>query len=241
MATVAVFGTGLAALAVAAVAVADPSPPYQFTGSPAGNTDDPNSDGAAPSSDRGSLNPLHYNEHPITVPANEENERMTVRVTWDSTAASDWDLLVFRDVNGDGHAQSDEPLEDSSLQEAGAAEEVKVNGLTPSAKYVARVVNFSATVPYQGTVTYRADPPQTTITKRPPDKTDKSTVKFRFVSDEPGSTFQCKADNKPFTPCSSPKELRRLDEGRHTFRVRAVDPAGNEDPTPAKDEFKVVD
>jgi hypothetical protein len=28
--------------------------------------------------------------------------------------------------------------------------------------------------------------------------------------------------------------------GRHLFRVRATDAAGNADPTPAKDRFKIV-
>ena len=84
------------------------------------------------------------------------------------------------------------------------------------------------------------DPPETTITKGAPDKTDESKVKFKFRSDEAGSTFQCKIDRKPWKTCASPKTVKRLDEGRHKFKVRAVDAAGNVDPTAAKDKFKVV-
>jgi len=83
------------------------------------------------------------------------------------------------------------------------------------------------------------DPPQTTITKRPPNKTDKRTVEFKMSSDEPRSTFQCKLDRQPWRGCASPKKVAQLDEGRHRFRARARDAAGNVDPSPAKDKFKV--
>jgi hypothetical protein len=85
------------------------------------------------------------------------------------------------------------------------------------------------------------DPPQTKITKDPPNKTDESTVKFRFRSDEASSSFECKVDKKRWKPCGSPKRVKRLDEGKHRFKVRAIDTAGNPDPTPDKDKFKVVD
>ena len=83
-------------------------------------------------------------------------------------------------------------------------------------------------------------PPQTTITKGPPGRTHKRTVKFKFVSSEAGSTFQCKLDRKPFKGCRSPKKLKRLKPGKHVFKVRAIDPAGNVDPTPAVKRFKVL-
>jgi hypothetical protein len=85
------------------------------------------------------------------------------------------------------------------------------------------------------------DPPETEITKDAPKRTDEAAVKFRFVSDEPGSTFDCKLDKKKFKTCDSPQKVRRLDQGRHKFKVRATDPAGNVDASPAKDRFKVVD
>jgi hypothetical protein len=84
------------------------------------------------------------------------------------------------------------------------------------------------------------DPPDTTITKGAPFKTDLSKVKYKFVSDEQGSTFECKIDKNPFKPCSSPKTVKHLAEGKHKFNVRAIDTAGNVDPTAAKDKFKVV-
>lgn len=84
------------------------------------------------------------------------------------------------------------------------------------------------------------DPPETTITKKPRARTHDRTPTFKFVSDEPGSTFKCKLDRNRFRRCTSPKTLKRLSFGRHTFKVKAKDKAGNVDPTPAKRIFKVI-
>ncbi len=85
------------------------------------------------------------------------------------------------------------------------------------------------------------DPPQTKIRKAPKGKIDADTVKVRFKSDEPGSSCECKLDRKPYKPCHSPRKLKHLDDGKHKFRVRATDAAGNTDPSPAKAKFKVVE
>jgi len=84
------------------------------------------------------------------------------------------------------------------------------------------------------------DPPNTKIKKGPRGKVDETTVKFKFKSDEPNSTFECKVDRKKFKPCKSPKKVKRLDEEKHKFLVRATDAAGNTDPSPAKRKFEVV-
>jgi hypothetical protein len=82
--------------------------------------------------------------------------------------------------------------------------------------------------------------PQTKITKGPKAKTHATTVKFKFSSSDAGSTFECKLDKKPFKRCKSPKKYKKLKPGKHVFKVRAVDKAGNVDPTPAKKKFKVL-
>jgi CSLREA domain-containing protein len=83
-------------------------------------------------------------------------------------------------------------------------------------------------------------PPDTKITKGPPKKTHKRKVTFKFTSTEGKSTFQCKLDRKPFKACSSPKTYKKLIPGKHVFKVRAIDKAGNVDPTPAKRKFTVL-
>jgi CSLREA domain-containing protein len=83
-------------------------------------------------------------------------------------------------------------------------------------------------------------PPQTKITKGPKAKSSSTKVKFKFSSTEAGSTFQCKLDRKPFKPCRSPKKYSGLKPGKHVFKVRAIDAAGNTDSSPAVKKFKVL-
>ena len=83
-------------------------------------------------------------------------------------------------------------------------------------------------------------PPQTKITKGPKSKSASRKAKFKFTSSEAGSTFQCKLDRKPFKPCRSPKKYRGLKPGKHVFKVRATDAAGNVDTSPAVKRFKIT-
>jgi large repetitive protein len=55
------------------------------------------------------------------------------------------------------------------------------------------------------------------------------------LSSEAGATFQCSLDAAPFAACSSPASftVAQLSNGQHTLQARAVDAAGNVDPTPA--------
>lgn len=82
-------------------------------------------------------------------------------------------------------------------------------------------------------------PPKTRIVKGPKGKTQGRTVQFRFNADEPDVTFQCKLDGKRFRACKSPLRYEDLKPGKHVFRVRAIDAAGNRDSSPAKREFTV--
>lgn len=83
------------------------------------------------------------------------------------------------------------------------------------------------------------EPPQTTILKGPGRKLGAGIARFRFRSSEAGSRFVCKLDKRKARPCKSSKRYTRLKPGRHRFKVWAIDPAGNKDPTPAKRRFKV--
>ena len=85
------------------------------------------------------------------------------------------------------------------------------------------------------------DPPETKIDKSPKNKLTGSTAVYKFSSDEENVTFECKIDKKPFKPCTSPKRYKRLKEGKHSFKVKATDAAGNVDTSAAGDRFKVVD
>jgi FG-GAP-like repeat len=90
-------------------------------------------------------------------------------------------------------------------------------------------------------VTPDSTAPETKITKEPDNRIDKSKVKYKFSSSEPGSTFKCGFDSQHLKSCDSPQTYKHLDAGKHKFIVAATDAAGNTDPTPAKDKFKVED
>jgi hypothetical protein len=75
--------------------------------------------------------------------------------------------------------------------------------------------------------------PETVITGGPSASTTDTSAAFAFQSPETGTTFACSLDQGVFTACSSPKSYTGLAVGQHTFRVQAVDAAGNVDATPA--------
>ena len=79
-------------------------------------------------------------------------------------------------------------------------------------------------------------PPQTTVLHRPAavlwTRRAKRRIALRFAATESGSTFRCRLDRQPFRSCASPRAYA-LTPGRHAIRIRAVDAAGNADPTPA--------
>jgi Ca2+-binding RTX toxin-like protein len=86
-------------------------------------------------------------------------------------------------------------------------------------------------------------PPRTKIVKRPaklvrvrPHRA--APVVFRFAANE-RSRFECKLDARPYRRCHSPLRAR-LRPGAHTFRVFAIDAAGNRDKTPAVFRLRVA-
>jgi hypothetical protein len=83
-------------------------------------------------------------------------------------------------------------------------------------------------------------PPATTIKRHPPARTRSRSVRFRFESSEPESSFKCKLDKHGWKRCGADFEIKELDTGDHRLQVRATDQFGNTDPTPADDHFRVI-
>ena len=84
--------------------------------------------------------------------------------------------------------------------------------------------------------------PDTTIDSGPSGLTNDASPSFTFSSTEsplltPG--FECSLDAAEWASCASPKAYASLSEGAHTFQVRAVDAAGNPDPSPDSRSFTV--
>ncbi|MCB0865956.1 MAG: carboxypeptidase regulatory-like domain-containing protein [Solirubrobacterales bacterium] len=83
--------------------------------------------------------------------------------------------------------------------------------------------------------------PDTTIDSGPQqDETiTTASAQFTFSATEGGSTFECSVDSGAYASCTSPHTMSSLSNGSHSFAVRATDPAGNTDATPASRTFTV--
>jgi acid phosphatase type 7 len=82
-------------------------------------------------------------------------------------------------------------------------------------------------------------PPETTITSGPSGTTSATSASFSLSSSEDGSNFQCRLDSGIWAGCGSPASYGGLTPGGHTFEARAIDAAGNTDPTPAASSWSV--
>ncbi len=89
------------------------------------------------------------------------------------------------------------------------------------------------------TLTWTVDSvaPNTTLTAV---QTDNTSMTFTFSSSETQSTFSCALDNGPASSCTSPLSLASLPAGNHVLSVRAIDSAGNIDPTGAFAAFVIL-
>lgn len=95
-----------------------------------------------------------------------------------------------------------------------------------------------------GRVEFNVDtiPPETDLAGQPSGLTNNNHAAFTFTSpSDPGASFQCRFDaaGNSWEPCISPWQRDDLEDGAHVLEVRAVDRAGNADPTPAVREFNV--
>ncbi len=110
---------------------------------------------------------------------------------------------------------------------------------TFSVRAVDQAGNTDAT-PATRSFTVDTQAPDTTITSGPPATTTDRTPTFAFSASQAGGTFQCRLDTANFSSCSSPKTYATQSFASHTFQVRAIDTAGNIDPTPAAQTFTIT-
>ncbi|MBI2373891.1 MAG: tandem-95 repeat protein [Deltaproteobacteria bacterium] len=81
--------------------------------------------------------------------------------------------------------------------------------------------------------------PDTSITTAEPNPTNDSTGDFTFSANEVGATFQCSIDGGGYSACAATFSTAALADGLHTISVRAIDPVGNVDSTPATHSWVV--
>lgn len=84
--------------------------------------------------------------------------------------------------------------------------------------------------------------PKTRITFGPSFRTARRKAVFRFTDEtgQPYTRFACKLDRRRWRGCGSPFKLSKLARGRHVFRVKGVNGAGEWEAQPAQRRFKVV-
>ena len=99
---------------------------------------------------------------------------------------------------------------------------------------------FATSIPLSQLTTPPPDttPPKTSLSKTLISQA-RRTASFRFSSNEARSSFLCKLDKTAFKTCTSPKTYKNLKRGRHEFRVKARDRAGNVDATPTIKKFSI--
>lgn len=101
------------------------------------------------------------------------------------------------------------------------------------------------------TATFNDTPPDTTITsaldgygaaKSSGGSSLSNSITFTFTgTDATGVVgYQCRRDGAAYASCTSPISYSGLALGSHTFMVRAVDTAGNVDPSPASFTWAVI-
>jgi hypothetical protein len=92
-----------------------------------------------------------------------------------------------------------------------------------------------------GNVDVLAQPITWTVDTTPPDTVladpgnivGSTAPQFTFSATEAGASFQCSFNHASFAACASPLFVDVVGSGPQQFSVRAVDAAGNTDPTPA--------
>jgi hypothetical protein len=87
--------------------------------------------------------------------------------------------------------------------------------------------NLSGEASYTWTIDI-TPPPAPTLSTSLTDPTNSTSASFSFSDGDATASFLCKLDSGSASPCTSPTDYTSLPEGRHTFSVTAVDPAGNQ-------------
>ncbi len=91
--------------------------------------------------------------------------------------------------------------------------------------------------------TVDATAPETQITAQPPALTSLADASFSFTGSDPGgsgvASFECKLDDGAWGDCTNPRQYTGLEQGSHSFQVRAIDQADNPDGEPASHTWEI--
>ncbi|RIK42794.1 MAG: hypothetical protein DCC55_07765 [Chloroflexi bacterium] len=122
---------------------------------------------------------------------------------------------------------------DGVWQSALSVQDPEGRTLNITVRAIDRAGRISEVTQSIGTALSTANAPDTTITQTPANPSASNTATFAFSGSETAVLFKCQVDDEAYTVCANPKTISDLSKGEHTFRVRAIDGAGNVDLTPA--------
>ncbi len=134
-----------------------------------------------------------------------------------------------------------------SISAVAPAETTCATALSPTASVVCVRVNDSTTTSDTTLNRVRIDyvalvdtiAPDTVITSGPPALTSATTATFAFSATGGAASYQCALDGAAFAACASGATRSGLAAGAHVFAVRAIDAAGNADPSPASHAWSI--
>ncbi|MFQ5426868.1 MAG: hypothetical protein ACE5EV_07290, partial [Gaiellales bacterium] len=158
-------------------------------------------------------------------------------LTWSSTENGSYSVRV-----GGTGCTSDSTVDSGTyLSPASIATTVQSASLVEGPNEVRVCVTNAVPETGVGAVTVVLDTlaPTTSIDSGPAAVVSETTASFAVSADEPGSTFECSLDAAAFSACPPGPTFAALADGAHTLAVRAVDPAGNADPSPAQRAWSI--
>ena len=148
--------------------------------------------------------------------------------------------IVRVQLGGSGSASFQIQREECTVERIGAEGECEVDvRFTPGTpgfkRAFLRVDSNSSDSPLLIPLSGFADggAPESVIATGPNGLTNDSTPTYTFTAPETGATFECQVAQTEWRACTSPYTTPQLSDGDHTFKLRATDPEGNADPTPA--------
>jgi hypothetical protein len=120
---------------------------------------------ATPCADSDTSDETCWNDHAFEVEGGQgvDNGIAIIRAQW-ATVASDWDMKIFRDSDGDESSVGETDQVGSSLGVGGTTDAEATTIKRPKLKpgdYVIRMINYAAVEPYDGTVNFKKTPKRT--------------------------------------------------------------------------------
>lgn len=172
-----------------------------------------------------------------TVPGGRANENSPL-VTGSAPGAGSVKIFASDDCGGN-------PIVKGSAAQFSAGLRIQVADNSTTVLSARSAGSGEAQSPCSDPVQYVEDStaPRTRITLGPAAKTRNRSPVFRFIDsagDTPGTRFACKLDKGAWKTCRTPLRLKKLKLRAHVLRIRAVDPAGNEELRGVKRRFKVI-